>query len=87
MPAPRPPQAGIVASAGAEDYDVGMSDRIYMDNSATSFPKPAAVAEAMATFAAAECGASGRGAYAEARRCEAILDDCRSRITELINAG
>ena len=86
MPAARPPQAGIVASVGGRDYDVGMSDRIYMDNSATSFPKPAAVAEAMAAFAA-ECGASaGRGAYAEARRCEAILGDCRSRIAELINA-
>jgi cysteine desulfurase family protein len=60
--------------------------RIYMDNSATSFPKPPAVAEAMARFAA-ECGASaGRGAYVEARACEAMLAECRRRVARLINA-
>lgn len=63
-----------------------MTRRIYMDNSATSFPKPAAVAEAMARFAV-ECGASaGRGAYAEARACGEILALCRRRIARLINA-
>ena len=63
-----------------------MTRRIYMDNSATSFPKPAAVAEAMARFAV-ECGASaGRGAYAEARACGEILAVCRRRIARLINA-
>ncbi|MGB2822933.1 MAG: aminotransferase class V-fold PLP-dependent enzyme, partial [Phycisphaerae bacterium] len=63
-----------------------MSERVYMDNSATSFPKPSAVIEAMVAFAC-DCGASaGRGAYAEARACEEILATCRSRIAELINA-
>ncbi len=63
-----------------------MSTRIYMDNSATSFPKPAAVTEAMVDFAR-NCGASaGRGAYAEAKACEQILTTCRTRIAELINA-
>jgi len=60
--------------------------RIYMDNSATSFPKPAAVAEAMAAFAT-ECGASaGRGAYAEARACGEVLARCRRRVARLIGA-
>ena len=60
--------------------------RVYMDNSATSFPKPPAVTEAMVRFAA-ECGASaGRGAYAEARQCERILAECRRRVAALINA-
>ena len=46
--------------------------RLYMDNSATSFPKPPAVHEAMTRFAT-ELGASpGRGAYAEARE---VLDE------------
>ena len=50
-----------------------MTDRIYMDNSATSFPKPEAVTHAMVDFATA-CGASaGRGAYAEAKACEALI--------------
>jgi len=57
-----------------------------MDNSATSFPKPPGVIEAMVAFAR-DCGASaGRGAYAEARACEAMIADCRGRIAELINA-
>ncbi len=60
--------------------------RIYMDNSATSFPKPEAVTEAMADFARS-CGASaGRGAYEEARQCERMIATCRARIAELINA-
>ena len=60
--------------------------RVYMDNSATSFPKPPAVTEAMVRFAT-ECGASaGRGGYAEARECERILADCRGRVATLINA-
>ncbi len=63
-----------------------MPSRIYMDNSATSFPKPAAVTEAMVAFAN-QCGASaGRGAYAEARQCEQIIRTCRERIARLINA-
>jgi len=63
-----------------------MTDRLYMDNSATSFPKPAAVTQAMVDFASS-CGASaGRGAYAEAKACEQILWTCRKRVAELINA-
>ncbi len=57
-----------------------------MDNSATSFPKPPAVTDAMVRFATS-CGASaGRGAYAEAKHCEQIIRTCRERIATLINA-
>ena len=60
--------------------------RIYLDNSATSFPKPPAVTEAMVRFAR-ECGASaGRGAYVETRACGELLATCRGRIAALINA-
>ena len=63
-----------------------MMQRIYLDNSATSFPKPDAVTAAMVDFAT-NCGASaGRGAYAEARACERIVATCRRRIASLINA-
>jgi cysteine desulfurase/selenocysteine lyase len=62
------------------------SRRVYMDNSATSFPKPSPVLEAMVDFAR-DCGASaGRGAYAEAKACEEILATCRGRVAELIHA-
>jgi len=60
--------------------------RVYLDNSATSFPKPEAVTEAMVRFAR-QCGASaGRGAYAEAKACERMISACRARVARLINA-
>lgn len=62
-----------------------MTRRIYMDNAATSFPKPPAVIEAMTRFAT-ELGASpGRGAYAEAREAGLLMQQCRQRINTLIH--
>jgi cysteine desulfurase family protein len=59
--------------------------RIYLDNAATSFPKPPCVQEAMVRYAT-ELGASpGRGAYAEAREAGELLYDCRVRINQLIH--
>jgi cysteine desulfurase family protein len=60
--------------------------RIYVDNAATSFPKPPAVMEAMVRFAR-ECGvAPGRGSFAEARESQKIISTCRQRMGALINA-
>ena len=62
-----------------------MANRLYMDNAATSFPKPAAVLEAM-THYATQLGASpGRGAYHEAREAGRLMQQCRERINTLIN--
>lgn len=59
--------------------------RLYMDNAATSFPKPAGVHQAMMRYAN-ELGASpGRGAYAEARETGRLVDQCRLRINDLIH--
>src|SRR4051794_20689738 len=59
--------------------------RLYMDNAATSFPKPRAVAEAMARYAN-ELGASaGRGAYREAVETGALIHECRTRLNRLFN--
>lgn len=61
-------------------------DRLYLDNAATSFPKPPCVHEAMLRYAT-EVGASpGRGAYAEAREGAAIIAECRRRLCRLIGA-
>ena len=61
------------------------ASRLYMDNAATSFPKPSAVHQAMLRFAT-ELGASpGRGAYAEAREAGRLLLQCRQRINQLIH--
>jgi len=59
--------------------------RLYMDNAATSFPKPRAVTDAMVRYAT-ELGASaGRGAYREAVETGAILSECRRRLNRLFN--
>src|SRR5438132_4077781 len=59
--------------------------RLYLDNSATSFPKPAAVLEAMTRYAN-ELGASaGRGAYREAVESGRVIQRCREQLNELFN--
>jgi cysteine desulfurase/selenocysteine lyase len=60
---------------------------LYLDNAATSFPKPRAVTDAMVHYAT-EIGASaGRGAYSEAVESARVLTDCRKRICSLVNGG
>ena len=59
--------------------------RLYFDNAATSFPKPAEVAQAMMRQLM-ETGASpGRGGYAEAIEAGRILTRCRDLINKLIH--
>ena len=59
--------------------------RLYMDNAATSFPKPPAVTEAMVRYAN-ELGASaGRGAYQEAVDTGAIISECRRQLNKLFH--
>src|SRR5579864_5742392 len=59
--------------------------RLYLDNAATSFPKPPSVTEAMVRYAT-ELGASaGRGAYREAVETGAILTECRRRLNRLFH--
>jgi cysteine desulfurase / selenocysteine lyase len=60
--------------------------RIYLDNAATSFPKPPSVLEAMVDYAGRVGASAGRGAYAEAMESGRIISDCRKRIAELIHA-
>ncbi len=59
--------------------------RLYMDNAATSRPKPRSVGEAMARYAS-ELGASaGRGAYAEAVETGRLMNECRRRLNRLFH--
>jgi cysteine desulfurase/selenocysteine lyase len=59
--------------------------RLYMDNAATSFPKPAAVTAAMVRYAT-ELGASaGRGGYAEAMETGGLIAECRRRLNQLFH--
>jgi len=63
-----------------------MPQTIYLDNAATSFPKPPAVASAMAEFLAASAGNPGRGGHALSRAAVVPLDTARERLAGLINA-
>jgi cysteine desulfurase/selenocysteine lyase len=62
-----------------------ISSRLYLDNAATSFPKPPGVSEAMARYAT-ELGASaGRGAYREAMETGSLIVECRRRLNRLFH--
>lgn len=59
--------------------------RLYLDNAATSFPKPRSVTDAMVRYAT-ELGASaGRGAYREAVETGALITECRRRLSRLFH--
>lgn len=61
------------------------SKRLYLDNAATSYPKPSGVMQAMVDYAANLGASPGRGAYRESREAAQLLYKCRGRINELIN--
>ena len=59
--------------------------RLYLDNAATSFPKPPQVLEAMRDYAERLGASAGRGAYAEALETGDLLASCRREINALLN--
>jgi cysteine desulfurase family protein len=59
--------------------------RLYLDNAATSFPKPRAVHEAMARYATDLGASAGRGAYHEAVETGHQITTCRHRLNDLFN--
>ncbi len=58
----------------------------YLDNAATTFPKPLAVYDAMNDFARTSLGNPGRSGHALARASERIVDEARVRLARLIHA-
>ncbi|MFA7237628.1 MAG: aminotransferase class V-fold PLP-dependent enzyme, partial [Phycisphaeraceae bacterium] len=61
------------------------SPTLYLDNAATSFPKPRAVLAAMQHYAT-ELGASpGRGSYRQSVESGKLIDLCRNRINTLLH--
>lgn len=63
------------------------SRRLYLDNAATSFPKPPSVIDAMTHYAQQVGASAGRGAYAEAMESGRVLDRAREAIVRLINGA
>lgn len=62
------------------------SPSIYLDNAATSFPKPPAVYDTLDQYHRQQGVAVGRGAYRQAIEVQAEVDRCRQRVAQLLNA-
>ena len=60
--------------------------RIYLDNAATSWPKPESVYRAVERYLREQGAPAGRGAYREAVEVERLIGDARLRVAELIGA-
>ncbi|MGE0610694.1 MAG: aminotransferase class V-fold PLP-dependent enzyme, partial [Pirellulales bacterium] len=61
--------------------------RIYLDNAATSWPKPDAVYDAVDRYQR-ECGAAyGRGVYAEATQAARLVEAARQGLAKWLGAG
>lgn len=58
---------------------------IYLDNGATSFPKPRSVYEEMIKCVRDYCANPGRGAHDMSIRCDMEIYECRERIAKLFN--
>lgn len=58
-----------------------------MDNAATSFPKPAAVVDALVHYHTHLGASPGRGAYAESLETGRLMHVCRERIVKLIGGA
>lgn len=63
-----------------------MSRHIYLDNAATTFPKPEVVYQRMDKFLREECVNAGRGSYELASRATRLIDETRAMLLELVNA-
>lgn len=60
--------------------------RLYLDNAATSCPKPRAVYDAMVRYTTDLGASAGRGAYHEAIEAGNLITQCRQRLKTLFNA-
>lgn len=63
---------------------MNQTNKIYLDNAATSFPKPEGVYRAVDRYNREVGASAGRGAYAEAIEAGKILDGCRHRLRQLL---
>ncbi len=59
---------------------------VYLDNAATTFPKPEEVYDAMDKIARECCVNAGRGAYSMARTASTIIEETKAKLRELIHA-
>lgn len=60
--------------------------RIYLDNAATTWPKPPAVYDAVDQYLRNNGAAAGRGVYREAVEADRLVESARAKVARLINA-
>ena len=65
----------------------GVVEIIYLDNAATTFPKPECVYKAVDDFNRNSAVNAGRGSYAAARDASQMILDVKAQILELCNAN
>src|SRR5271157_4501842 len=58
---------------------------IYLDNAATSFPKPESVYQTLDRFARSDLANPGRAGHKMALAAERVLDDCRHLLNQLFH--
>lgn len=63
-----------------------MTERIYLDNAATSWPKPESVYTAVDRYQRTSGAPAGRGSYVDAADVERIVASARLGVAKLINA-
>ena len=61
--------------------------RVYLDNAATSWPKPESVYQAVDRYQRELGAASGRGAFREATVVQRLIEQTRRQVAEYIKAG
>ncbi|MBL4697282.1 MAG: aminotransferase class V-fold PLP-dependent enzyme, partial [Phycisphaerales bacterium] len=59
---------------------------IYLDNAATSWPKPDSVGAAMVDFLTNKAGNPGRGGHKLSREASAVLEEARKKLAKIVNA-
>lgn len=64
-----------------------MRDMIYLDNAATTYPKPEVVYTTMDKFLRNSCVNAGRGSYNLAREANVIIEETRELLLNLINSS
>lgn len=60
-------------------------ERLYLDNAATSYPKPESVLQAMDRYMRETGASAGRGAYQEARETGRLIGECREQLARMFN--
>jgi len=72
-------------SISEDDLTPPIFDNVYLDNAATSFPKPESVYVSMDKFARSSLGNPGRGTHRFARESESLIENLRIKFANFFD--